>query len=64
MHIVNDQVDDVRPIIKYYSQFGDKWLEKFRENSQAPVEEEIVASEEDIMRERMQPFSKKSWFKR
>jgi len=64
MHIVNDQVEDVRPIIKYYSQFGDKWLDKFRENSQAPLEEEISASEEDIMRERMQHFSKKSWFKR
>ena len=66
MTIVNDNVEDVRPIVKYYSQFGDKWLDKFRENQQesdneVETEEEIQAN---IQRARMQSFSQKNWFRR
>merc|ERR1711879_482431 len=67
MTIVNDQVDDVRPIIKYYSQFGDKWLDKFRENQEESVVEQEETEEEiqaNVQRARMQSFSQKNWFKR
>merc|ERR1711972_1260315 len=67
MTIVNDQVDDVRPIIKYYSQFGDKWLDKFRENQEESVVEQEETEEEiqaNVQRARMQSFSQNNWFKR
>ena len=38
--ICRDDIDDVRPIVRHYSQFGADWLDKFVESQAKEAEEE------------------------
>merc|ERR1711879_1075289 len=40
----NKEIDDVRPVIRHYSKFGDKWLEEFRKAQYSQEEEETEAA--------------------
>lgn len=43
--IVDDGIEDVRPIVEYYNKYGNEWLEKFKENKNKQLMEEETRRE-------------------